>query len=171
MIGFHEGTRRAVECKGGFLSGVQVGYIEDSWSFAEPFIGSVRLMCSNHTLNIQHFGDVADTYVFGRLDLKSIRKAECPEGVTGFRWRAAKIKNPDGAEMRQSGLVVMCNRANNSPSEVILEHGAVGSHQYDKTFSCRQVAQYGGLPAPKLSKAYIWFNRKSFAGLEPTECA
>lgn len=46
MIGFHEGTRRLVECSDGVLKGIEVGFIEDAWAFGEPFIGHVRLICS-----------------------------------------------------------------------------------------------------------------------------
>lgn len=49
MIGFHEGTRRFAECAaGGTLVGVEVGFVEDAWSFGEAFIGSVRLICSRY---------------------------------------------------------------------------------------------------------------------------
>ncbi len=46
MIGFHEGTRRLVECSDGVLKGIEVGFIEDAWAFGEPFIGHVRWICS-----------------------------------------------------------------------------------------------------------------------------
>ncbi|EFJ50355.1 hypothetical protein VOLCADRAFT_103945 [Volvox carteri f. nagariensis] len=175
LIGFHEGARRVVECKNGFLTGVEVGYIEDSWSFGEPFIGSVRLICSNKTLSIEYSGDTADTFIFGRLELKTQRKAECEGslGVAGFKWRAATIKNPEGAEARQAVLVVMCNRPDNAPSEVVISHSPESGRNgaSDKQFSCKQTAKYAGLPAPKISKVVMWYNRKSFAGLEPLECA
>ncbi|GIL91932.1 hypothetical protein Vretifemale_19629, partial [Volvox reticuliferus] len=174
VIGFHEGARRNIECKNGFLTGVEVGFIEDAWAFAEPFIGSVRFICSNKTLSVEYSGDTADTFVFGRLDLKTIRKAECEGnlGVAGFKWHPAEIKNPEGAEARQAVLVVMCNRPDNAPTEVVLSHSAeLGSRSPANQFSCKQTAKYAGLPAPKISKVVIWYNRKSFAGLEPLECA
>ncbi|GLI60299.1 hypothetical protein VaNZ11_002413 [Volvox africanus] len=175
LIGFHEGARRNTECKNGFLTGIEVGFIEDAWAFGEPFIGSIRLLCSNKTLSVEYSGDTADTFVFGRLDLKTIRKAECEGnlGVAGFKWRSAEIKNPEGAEARQAVLVVLCNRPDNAPAEVVLSHSpesgsrSAASHH----FSCKQTAKYAGLPAPKISKVVIWYNRKSFAGLEPLECA
>ncbi|PNH03718.1 hypothetical protein TSOC_010194 [Tetrabaena socialis] len=174
MIGFHEGTKRVVSCgSDGVITGVEVGYVEDSWSFGEPFIGSVRLLCSSKKISIQYLPEQDDTYLFGRLALKTTRKVECEGtlGVAGFRWRKAGVKNPDGAEMRQAGLVVLCNRADNSPSELILEHNAASSHTYDNEFSCKKVTKYAGLAAPRLTKAILWWNRKSFAALEPTECA
>ncbi|KAG2482294.1 hypothetical protein HYH03_018779 [Edaphochlamys debaryana] len=173
MIGFHEGARRLVECKGGYLKGVEVGYVEDAWSFGEPFIGSMRLICSSGKLSVEYQGEKADTFLFGRPDLKTFRKVECEGdlGVAGFKWRPAAIKNPDGAEMRQAGLVVMCNRAGNAPVEMALEHAVGGSHTYPRDFSCKQVPKYAGIAAPKLTKAIMWHNRKSWAGLEPVECA
>ncbi|PNW89094.1 hypothetical protein CHLRE_01g070202v5 [Chlamydomonas reinhardtii] len=174
MIGFHEGTRRFAECAaGGTLVGVEVGFVEDAWSFGEAFIGSVRLICSSKKVSVEYLGDQDDTFVFGRLNLKTIRKVECEGagGVAGFKWRAAAIKNPDGAEMRQAGLVVLCNRAGNAPLEMVLEHSPAASHTYPKSFTCKHVTQYAGLDSPKLTKMLMWFNRKSFAALEPLECA
>ncbi|KAG2424151.1 hypothetical protein HXX76_014684 [Chlamydomonas incerta] len=174
MIGFHEGTRRFAECAaGGTLVGVEVGFVEDAWSFGEAFIGSMRLICSSKKVSVEYLGDQDDSFVFGRLNLKTIRKAECEGagGVAGFKWRAAAIKNPDGAEMRQAGLVVLCNRAGNAPVEVVLEHAPAASHTYPKSFTCKQITQYAGLESPKLTKMLMWFNRKSFAALEPLECA
>ncbi|GIL65705.1 hypothetical protein Vafri_19383 [Volvox africanus] len=175
VIGFHEGARRNIECKNGFLTGVEVGFIEDAWAFGEPFIGSVRLLCNNKTLSVEYSGDTADTFIFGRLDLKTIRKAECEGnlGMAGFKWRPAQIKNPEGAEARQAVLVVLCNRPGNAPTEIVLSHSSESGsgNGANKQFSCKQTAKYAGLPAPKISKVVIWYNRKSFAGLEPLECA
>ena len=46
LLGFHEGTKRVVACKAGVLKGLEVQFVTDSWSFGEPFIGNVRLLCS-----------------------------------------------------------------------------------------------------------------------------
>jgi hypothetical protein len=48
LLGFHEGTKRVVQCKGGFLKGLEVQFVPESWSFSEPFIGNVRLLCSRY---------------------------------------------------------------------------------------------------------------------------
>lgn len=173
MIGFHEGTRRLVECSDGVLKGIEVGFIEDAWAFGEPFIGHVRLICSSNKLSIEYWDVMGDSYKFGRLELKTVKTATCEGnlGIAGFKWRKASIKNPDGAEMRQAGLVVLCNREGNAPSEIALEHKEGGSYTYESQFTCKGTPKYAGLSNPKITKAIMWYNRKSFAGMEPVECA
>lgn len=66
---------------------------------------------------------------------------------------------------------IVDDRAGNAPLEMVLEHSPAASHTYPKSFTCKHVTQYAGLDSPKLTKMLMWFNRKSFAALEPLECA
>jgi hypothetical protein len=62
-------------------------------------------------------------------------------------------------------------RPGNSPSEVVLEHDPSKAHSGYKEWSCKQSLQYASAADPHVSKVFLWWNRKSFAGLEPLECA
>ncbi len=56
--------------------------------------------------------------------------------------------------------------------EVVLGLGANPTAEgADRQFSCKQTAKYAGLAAPKITKLTMWYNRKSVAAIEPTECA
>lgn len=90
-------------------------------------------------------------------------------GIAGLKWRRAKIKNPDGAEARLGGLTVLCNRAGNAPEELVLDPAGT-AQTHDRLFSCKKVAKYAGMDMPKITKALLWYNLKSWASLEPIEC-
>lgn len=46
LIGYHEGTRRTVSCKVGVLVGAVAYFHSSMWTYKEPFISAIKLICS-----------------------------------------------------------------------------------------------------------------------------
>ncbi|MEW5302597.1 MAG: hypothetical protein WDW36_005366 [Sanguina aurantia] len=172
MIGFQEGSRRSIECKGNdTLYSIEAHFDQNTWTYTEPYISAIKLTCHpRHQLNIQWAGSFSDSELFGK-PTASVVKAECDPllGIAGFTWRLAQLKDT-GGEARIGGLAVVCNRAPGTTETLPALEMDPAHPEHTGSFLCGKQPRYASSRVARVSLLDLWYNAKAFAGLAPLEC-